>query len=566
MLPMDQKGAVIEGFNNFIQQQREQRNEDERQPEVTLITFSNANEIVYDKVPIANIPALTSAGYRPERGGSTALLDALGTAIGKMDTDLRSFGSSTDTDAATTRPQAIITILTDGAENSSRHFSASQVRSMIEERKNLGWVYLYLAFGSSASSFAAQQSTNLGIPDSFVSGTMGAGMHGLSAAVTSARLTSQQYLTTSRITGHTVAPNERGRTVSMSVSQVMSQHTIPSSSLHPQQQQRDDRQGRTPVNQQFPPAYPQYPTAAAQQLQAPGPNHPWYQYLLQQNQQVQPVAHLYQNLLQHNQQVGLEPAGPLPYPSPAGRVPMKMAEPESEPSSTPMDVPGGPPTQGGTPGAPGGRSRSRVQVPVRTAALNPLARPFVPGAPRAPNSSRTDRGRSHGLHSTAASVCVPMGGESVAEAASDLEGTPSFRHMMPTAGGGAFHMRGVESSGQRNTETIGDTRAVGLSAGFTEGPAAAPEQGDRMPPNSEGGARETVTVSQTGDRSSQVDVNNQLAVAVLPAGGENRRTQEDDEGSVGRESLTDPIRMVPSGAAAVQDDQEGAKGRSGIME
>ena len=62
-------------------------------------------------------------------------------------------------------PQSIgsVTIITDGYENASRHYSRKQVASMIQELKNMGWNFNFIGANidvvATAATFAIRQYT-----------------------------------------------------------------------------------------------------------------------------------------------------------------------------------------------------------------------------------------------------------------------------------------------------------------------------------------------------------------------------------------------------------------------
>lgn len=98
---------------------------------VSIYTFQSGGRVpsryLIKNKPIAQAKDITTHDYRPD--GCTPLLDAVGATL----SDLFAI-AETHEDA-----NAIITIITDGMENSSTHYSAAKVAMLINRAKELGW-------------------------------------------------------------------------------------------------------------------------------------------------------------------------------------------------------------------------------------------------------------------------------------------------------------------------------------------------------------------------------------------------------------------------------------------
>ena len=82
-------------------------------------------------------------------GGTTALLDAIGSTIHKIIQVQRSTAEDYRAD------KVMFVIITDGAENSSREYSVGQVKAMIEhEKEKYGWEFIFLGANIDAVSTA----------------------------------------------------------------------------------------------------------------------------------------------------------------------------------------------------------------------------------------------------------------------------------------------------------------------------------------------------------------------------------------------------------------------------
>ena len=123
---------TIGGFNGMIERQKSEG----KQVNVTTVLFDNQVEIIYDRFPIEIIEPLTEKEYYVR--GCTALLDALGAAIEKIDNVQKHLPE------AHKAGKVIFVITTDGLENSSENFTYEQIRRMISAKKECGWEFLFL--------------------------------------------------------------------------------------------------------------------------------------------------------------------------------------------------------------------------------------------------------------------------------------------------------------------------------------------------------------------------------------------------------------------------------------
>lgn len=122
--------------------------------EKEVISLNN-KEHVSMKVPLCSswcISPMTTAEYMPT--GMTAMLDAVGMTINHVGQKLASMPEEE-------RPEKVIfTIVTDGAENSSKEFDWETVRNMIKhQREKYSWVFTFLG----ANIDVNRVSDNLGI-------------------------------------------------------------------------------------------------------------------------------------------------------------------------------------------------------------------------------------------------------------------------------------------------------------------------------------------------------------------------------------------------------------------
>ena len=128
--------ATLSGINETIGTIRSAQEEFKQTQDhtLTLVTFDTGNtpyvRTMIDNKPIAEVKEFTD--YMP--CGGTPLYDAMGQSLTRLHDRIKD-----DPDAA-----AVVTILTDGLENSSREWTASALRSLIEKLKTEGWTFSYM--------------------------------------------------------------------------------------------------------------------------------------------------------------------------------------------------------------------------------------------------------------------------------------------------------------------------------------------------------------------------------------------------------------------------------------
>ncbi|MBQ9210120.1 MAG: VWA domain-containing protein [Clostridia bacterium] len=124
---------TIGGYNSMLRKQRAAEGE----VLVSTVLFDNVSELLYDRVPLADLPLMTEKEYYVR--GCTALLDAVGAAIQHIG-NVHKYAREED------RPEkTIFVITTDGMENASRSYTYAQVKKLVERQKEqYGWEFLFL--------------------------------------------------------------------------------------------------------------------------------------------------------------------------------------------------------------------------------------------------------------------------------------------------------------------------------------------------------------------------------------------------------------------------------------
>lgn len=144
---------VVGGYNTFIKEQREAGAD----ASVTLVQFDSedSQEVVYDGLPIAEIPKLTSKTFIPR--GSTPLFDATGKLVARIREQ-----RANDARPTNEQPDVVFVTITDGEENESSEFSLPQLKQLIANCEKEGWTFVYLSAGIDAYGDAGDLGVNSG--------------------------------------------------------------------------------------------------------------------------------------------------------------------------------------------------------------------------------------------------------------------------------------------------------------------------------------------------------------------------------------------------------------------
>ncbi|WKY47898.1 hypothetical protein Q5O24_00810 [Eubacteriaceae bacterium ES3] len=123
---------TIGGYNSLLEKQKKEAGE----AIITTVLFDDQYELLHDRIALNGIEKISETEYFVR--GTTALLDAIGKTISKIDNVQK------HTKEEEQASQVMFVITTDGLENASREYSADQVRKLIEKKKKEGWEFIFL--------------------------------------------------------------------------------------------------------------------------------------------------------------------------------------------------------------------------------------------------------------------------------------------------------------------------------------------------------------------------------------------------------------------------------------
>lgn len=140
------KQQAINGYNETVQtiKAAQKKHIETQQHFVMLVTFdSEAIKTIYNCVPCQKAGELASDVYQPN--AMTPLYDAMGVTLTK-------FRYSLDENADN---KVLVTIITDGEENSSKEYNETMIKKLVDELKAKGWVFTYIGANQNVEKVAA---------------------------------------------------------------------------------------------------------------------------------------------------------------------------------------------------------------------------------------------------------------------------------------------------------------------------------------------------------------------------------------------------------------------------
>ncbi|MFS0879136.1 vWA domain-containing protein [Metabacillus niabensis] len=124
---------TIGGYNSMLKKQQKEEGE----AFVTTVLFNHDYELLHDRINVKGISPITEDDYQV--GGTTALLDAIGSTIQKISNVQKRTNEENRAD------KVLFVITTDGMENASREYTAIKIKQMVTRQKEqFGWEFMFL--------------------------------------------------------------------------------------------------------------------------------------------------------------------------------------------------------------------------------------------------------------------------------------------------------------------------------------------------------------------------------------------------------------------------------------
>jgi len=134
---------TIGGFNAMLKKQQAESGA----CCITTVLFDDAYEILHDRLDLAAVRPITEREYFVR--GSTALLDAVGKTIHKID------NAQKQSKAEYRADKVLFVITTDGMENASRKYNYDRLKTLIERQKSqYNWEFIFLGANIDAAATA----------------------------------------------------------------------------------------------------------------------------------------------------------------------------------------------------------------------------------------------------------------------------------------------------------------------------------------------------------------------------------------------------------------------------
>ncbi|MCX8473825.1 MAG: VWA domain-containing protein, partial [Sediminibacterium sp.] len=143
------KTSTIQGFNELIQTIKGIEHKFPDQDHVvTFVSFNSLHEnLLHFVEPVSKLTPLDQNSYKPN--SNTPLLDTMGNIITKLKNHLQHESDY----------NVLVTILTDGEENSSKEYSQASIKNLVEELQQKNWTFTYI--GTDHNVEAVAQSLNI---------------------------------------------------------------------------------------------------------------------------------------------------------------------------------------------------------------------------------------------------------------------------------------------------------------------------------------------------------------------------------------------------------------------
>ncbi len=142
------KKQTINGFNEVVQTIK---GIEERFPEqehfISLVTFNTfgIKTLLFNSL-VKELKEISGSSYNPNAG--TPLYDAMGMAINRQKESI----------TGNLLANVLVTVITDGEENSSKEFTGYAIKKIIDELKQLNWTFTYIGANHDVDAYSKKLS------------------------------------------------------------------------------------------------------------------------------------------------------------------------------------------------------------------------------------------------------------------------------------------------------------------------------------------------------------------------------------------------------------------------
>lgn len=130
------KSFIINGFNELVQSIKGiQKQFPEQEHYISIVSFNDlGNKVLHFMDDASKLNEIDASSYNPD--SMTPLFDAMGFALTKLKNELDKLSD--------TEYNVLVTILTDGQENSSKEYTGTAIKTMIEKLGEGNWTFTYI--------------------------------------------------------------------------------------------------------------------------------------------------------------------------------------------------------------------------------------------------------------------------------------------------------------------------------------------------------------------------------------------------------------------------------------
>jgi uncharacterized protein YegL len=138
------KSTIIEGFNEIVQTVKGiEQSYPDQEHFISFVTFNGLGiNTMHFNEPVKKLGTINQKLYKPN--ASTPLFDAMGLSLVKLRNALQHQSDY----------NVLVTILTDGEENSSKEFSGEMIKKMVQDLSAKNWTFTYIGTDHNVEKFA----------------------------------------------------------------------------------------------------------------------------------------------------------------------------------------------------------------------------------------------------------------------------------------------------------------------------------------------------------------------------------------------------------------------------
>lgn len=170
------RDTTISGYNEYLDSQKADAEKTGIKTFVSLYKFDGYNvNCVFDRKPVDEANHISRDDYNPQ--GMTNLYDGMGGVMMAVNKNL-------EANKKADRDSVIVTVLTDGGENSSKTFNNLDIKQMVEKCEGKNWGFMFLGANIDAFAVGSRLGFNVNNTIQYDTNNMGSTIRAASAMTT----------------------------------------------------------------------------------------------------------------------------------------------------------------------------------------------------------------------------------------------------------------------------------------------------------------------------------------------------------------------------------------------